>query len=365
MACRTSSDVAGRAGLTQPIVYGGVEHKKYILETIGCGVAFFDYDNDGWLDIFAPRRHAARRRSARAPATACTRTIATAPSPMSPRRPASTATGWASGVCVGDYNNDGFDDLFLTCWGQNVLYRNNGDGTFTDVTEASRPAARRRPRGAPAAPFVDYNRDGHLDLFVSQLSRFRSRRPCPLPGADANCMWKGIPVNCGPRACRTGRNCLYRNNGDGTFTDVSEASGHRAKSTSGYAMTAVAADFDNDGWPDIYVACDSTPSLLYQEQSRRHVHRRWRSKRGVALQRRRHGAGRHGSRRRRLQPRRQSRHLQDPLRRRHHRPVSQRRQGHLRDVTIASRAGRARPATSAGAPDWRTSTTTACPICSS
>jgi hypothetical protein len=168
---------------------------------------------------------------------------------------------WTSGVCIGDYNNDGFDDLFLSCWGQNILYRNNGNGTFTDVTKEA-GLLHSKPEWGAGCTFTDYNRDGFLDLFVSTYLNF-DLKTVPLPGATENCTWKGIAVNCGPRGLPTGRNFLYRNNGDGTFTDVSESSGI-AKVDHRYAMTAVAADFDDDGWPDIYVACDSTPSILYR-----------------------------------------------------------------------------------------------------
>ena len=171
-----------------------------------------------------------------------------------------TAVGWASAVCVGDYNNDGFEDLFCTYFGQNRLYRNNGDGTFTDVTKAAGLWTEQTRWGAGCS-FLDYNRDGHLDLFVSNYVRF-SFEHAPVPGENVNCNWKGIPVECGPRGLPTGRHSLYRNNGDGTFTDVSQQAGI-AVATESYGMTVVAADFDEDGWPDIYVACDSTPSLLF------------------------------------------------------------------------------------------------------
>jgi hypothetical protein len=160
---------------------------------------------------------------------------------------------------VGDYNNDGFDDLFVTYWGQNVLYRNNGNGTFTDVTEKA-GLLRKDKRWGSGCTFVDYDRNGHLDLFVSNYLDF-DFQSTPRPGQNSNCNWKGVPVNCGPRGLPPEVPALYHNNGDGTFTDVSDASGV-SKAKGSYGMTAAAADFDNDGWPDIYVACDSTPSFL-------------------------------------------------------------------------------------------------------
>jgi len=252
-------DVAASAGLTAPTIYGGVESKKYILEATGCGCAFTDYDNDGWMDIFIL---SGTRLEEVPPGTTNrlyknnrdgTFTDVTEKCGLG-------ATGWASAVCVGDYNNDGFEDLFCTYFGQNRLYRNNGDGTFTDVTKASGLWTDQTRWGAGCS-FLDYNRDGNLDLFVSNYVRF-SFEHAPVAGENVNCNWKGIPVECGPRGLPTGRHSLYRNNGDGTFTDVSQQTGV-ATATESYGMTVVAADFDEDGWPDIYVACDSTPSLLF------------------------------------------------------------------------------------------------------
>jgi enediyne biosynthesis protein E4 len=251
-------DVAKEAGLTQPVIYGDPDNKDYILEAVGCGCAFLDYDNDGWMDIFV----LSGTRMAGAPAGATNR--------LYKNNRDGTFTdvtekaglhdvGWASGVCVGDYNNDGFEDLFCTYYGQNKLYRNNGDGTFTDVTKAA-GLLNDAPRWGAGCTFLDYNRDGHLDLFVSNYLQFDQSR-IPKPGANSNCTWKGLPVECGPRGLPTGYHSLYKNNGDGTFTDVSEAAGI-SKLRESYGMTVVAADVDNDGWPDIFVACDSTPSLL-------------------------------------------------------------------------------------------------------
>jgi enediyne biosynthesis protein E4 len=252
-------DVAASAGLQTPIVYGGVESKKYILEATGCGCAFLDYDNDGWIDIFllsgtrldgdppgATNRLYKNNRDG-------TFTDVTEKAGLK-------AVGWASGVCIGDYNNDGFEDIFCTYFGQNRLYRNNGDGTFTDVTKAA-CLWNDQPRWGAGCSFLDYNRDGHLDLFVSNYVRF-SFEHAPVPGENVNCNWKGVPVECGPRGLPMGRHLLYRNNGDGTFADVSERAGI-AKATACYGMTVVAADLDEDGWVDIFVACDSTPSLLF------------------------------------------------------------------------------------------------------
>jgi enediyne biosynthesis protein E4 len=256
------TDVGGQAGLTQPIVYGGVDSKRYIVEVVGSGVAFLDYDNDGWLDIFIP----SGTRLDGAPAGTTNRlyknnrdgtfTDVTGKAGL-------TRSGWASAVTVGDYDNDGFDDLFLTCYGHNVLYHNNGDGTFTDVTEKA-GLHEQQVRYSSGCTWVDYDRDGHLDLFVAHYLQTTIDK-LPRPGENADCRWKGVPVNCGPRGLPPGFVQLFRNKGDGTFTDVSKETGIAAAKGS-YPMTAVAADLDNDGWPDIYVACDSTPSWLFRNR---------------------------------------------------------------------------------------------------
>ena len=257
-------DIAHEAGLTAPVIYGNSESKDYILETTGCGCAFIDYDNDGWMDIFvltgtrvggAPPGTTNRLYKNNRDGTFTDVT----------QKAGLQDVGWASAVCVGDYNNDGFEDMFCTYFGQNKLYRNNGDGTFTDVTKPA-GLSNQLPRWGAGCVFVDYNRDGHLDLFVSNYVQFDFER-VPKPGANSNCNWKGVPVECGPRGLPPGIHSLYRNNGDGTFTDVSRQAG-LSELRESYGMTAVAADLNEDGWPDIYVACDSTPSLLLMNSGR-------------------------------------------------------------------------------------------------
>ena len=256
------TDVGKQAGLTQPMVYGGTDSKSYIIEVVGCGVAFIDYDNDGWVDLFIL---SGTRLEAAPPGTTNrlyknnrdgTFTDVTAKAGLQ-------RTGWASAVTVGDYDNDGFDDLFLTYYGQNVLYHNNGDGTFSDVTDKA-GLHQSAVRYGSGCTWVDYDRDGRLDLFVANYLNTTLEK-LPKPGENSDCNWKGVPVNCGPRGLPTGFVQLFHNDGDGTFTDVSKPSG--VSSASGaYPMTVVAADYDNDGWPDLYVACDSTPSWLFRNQ---------------------------------------------------------------------------------------------------
>jgi hypothetical protein len=256
------TDVAASAGLTKPTICGGPARKDYIVEVIGCGVAFFDYDNDGWMDLFVL---SGSRLDGTAPGATNrlyrnnrngTFTDVTAEAGL-------VRHGWATGVTIGDYNNDGFEDVFITYWGQNVLYHNNGDGTFTDVTKQAGLATGDR-NWSSGSTWVDYDLDGYLDLFVARYVGFDLAK-VPKAGANANCNWKGVPVNCGPRGLPSTQPRLYHNNRDGTFTDVGEFS-PVARAISSYALTAVTADLDNDGWPDIYVAGDSTPSLFFHNR---------------------------------------------------------------------------------------------------
>jgi enediyne biosynthesis protein E4 len=255
------TDISSAAGLHFPVVYGSREKADYIIETTGCGVAFFDYDNDGWMDIFVLNGS----RLGGAPADTSNRlyrnnrdgtfTDVT-------RQAGLFRAGWAAAVTVGDYNNDGHEDLFITYWGRNVLYRNNGDGTFTDVTKEA-GLWQETVRWGSGCTFVDYDRDGKLDLFVANYLDFDMAHT-PKPGDSGSCVFAHKPVFCGPRGLHPpAQQFLYRNNGDGAFTDVSVSSGI-ARAKGGFAMTAVAADFDNDGWPDIFVACDSTPSYFFR-----------------------------------------------------------------------------------------------------
>jgi hypothetical protein len=259
-------DVVKGSGLDVETIFGGVGKNKYLLETTGCGLAFYDYDNDGWLDLFfvngwrlegfakGKEPHCRLFKNNRDG----TFTDVTKGSGLDVR------TGWGQACCVGDYDNDGYDDLFVTYYGQNVLYHNNGNGTFTDVTERTgllQPGP--KTRWNTGCTWVDYDKDGHLDLFVANYVDF-DLKTAPLP-EEGPCTYKGIVVACGPPGLAGGKNLLYHNNGNGTFTDVSQKSG-MWNAVGTYGLSVAASDLDNDGWPDIYVANDSAPATLYLNQ---------------------------------------------------------------------------------------------------
>ncbi len=254
-------DIAQQAGLSALNVYGGDTHKEFIIETTGNGAVIFDYDNDGWPDIYLPNGSTVEGfPKDKAPTGHLyhnnhdgTFTDVTSQAGLA-------RSGWGQGGCVGDYDNDGYLDLFVTYWGKNALYRNDGDGTFSDVT-AKAGLRTSRDEWSTGCSFVDYDRDGKVDIIAVRYVDF-SYDSVPRPGEGRWCQWKGINVMCGPRGLKSGMNALYHNNGDGTFTDVSQKSG--ILNTAGcYGLTSLTADFDHDGWPDIYVACDSTASILY------------------------------------------------------------------------------------------------------
>jgi enediyne biosynthesis protein E4 len=256
-------DVAEHAGLKVPNVWGGVEHKRVIIETKGSGIAFFDYDNDGWLDIYLTNgsRLDAHWAPGTEPITHLFKNNRDGTFTDVTEKSGLGRSGWQTGVCVGDYDNDGWDDLFCTFWGHNILFHNNGNGTFTDVTKKA-GLAQSKGRWGTGCSFVDYDRDGHLDLFVCNFIKLDPDNPPSVDNATF-CQWKGVPTMCGPRGLPGDTNILYHNNGDGTFTDVSEKAGI-LKPGPRYSITSVCCDFDNDGWPDIYVAVDSMPSILFQ-----------------------------------------------------------------------------------------------------
>ena len=253
-------DMAEKAGLTAVTLFGGVDTKKYIIETTGTGIAIFDYDNDGWPDIFVVNGTMLEGLPSDAPPINHlyhnnhdgTFTDVTAKAGL-------VATGWGQGVCVGDYDNDGWEDLYVTYYGKNRLYHND-HGVFTAVAEQAGVAGNGKAWGTGCA-FVDYNRDGHLDLFVANYVDL-DLPTTPVPGEGSSCKWKGVPVMCGPRGLRGSKNILYKNRGDGTFEDVSKQA-HIDETNGHFGFSVSTFDYDDDGWPDIYVADDSTPSVLY------------------------------------------------------------------------------------------------------
>lgn len=255
------TDIAQQAGLSTPSVFGGKDTKKYIIETTGTGVAIFDYDNDGWPDIFlvngttlegfapgkSPTNHLYHNNHDG------TFTDVTAKAGL-------TDNGWGQGACVGDYDNDGWEDLYVTYYGKNRLYHNQ-NGVFSEISEKAGVAGSGKAWGTGCA-WVDYDRDGHLDLMIANYVDF-DLSTAPTPGERPSCIWKGVPVMCGPRGLPGAKNILYRNRGDGTFEDVSTKA-HIDKTDGHYAFSVSTFDFNDDNWPDIYVACDSTPSILYR-----------------------------------------------------------------------------------------------------
>ena len=256
-------DVASAAGLTMLNVNGDNATKKYILETTGSGVAILDYDHDGWPDIFLVNGDAFDSEPGHASAHTShlyhnnhdgTFTDVTKAAGLD-------VTGWGQGVCVGDYDNDGYPDLYVTYYGKNRLFHNERNGTFKDVSEQAGVTGTGKEWGTGCA-FVDYDRDGKLDLMVANYVHF-DLATIPKPGQGVMCIWKGTPVMCGPRGLPSAPNTLFHNDGNGHFTDVTRSSGI-AKTIGHYCFSVSTLDYNDDGWPDIYVACDSTASILYR-----------------------------------------------------------------------------------------------------
>ncbi len=239
---------------------GDEKSKRYIIEANGTGVAFLDYDRDGREDVFLVNGSRLEGfGEGKAPTNHLYRNEGNGRFQDVTTESGMARSGWGSGVCIGDIDNDGFDDVYVTYWGRNALFRNDGKGKFTDIAPAGGVAGTGK-EWSSGCTFLDYDRDGLLDLMVTSYQAF-DLASTPPPGKSSNCEWKGLPVFCGPRGLPFGKITLYHNRGDGTFEDVSAKSGVRALEGF-YAFTPVAADYNGDGWIDVYIACDSTPSIL-------------------------------------------------------------------------------------------------------
>ncbi|HXK60936.1 MAG TPA: CRTAC1 family protein [Acidobacteriota bacterium] len=257
-------DVARQAGITHKTTFGDERRNRYLLETTGCGIAFVDYNSDGWLDIF--QVNGTRLDGPPAdymPTNRLYRNKGDGTFEDTSARAGVDKTGWGQSVCVGDYDNDGDEDIFVAYFGDNVLYRNEGNGTFVEVAQEA-GVAKNRTRWGSGSAFLDYDRDGDLDLFVASYIDL-DLKTAPLPETGP-CLYKGVLVACGPPGLTGGVNTLFQNNGNGTFTDVSEKA--RITETQGtYGLGVLVCDFNNDSWPDIYVANDSAPAALYRNNA--------------------------------------------------------------------------------------------------
>ena len=254
-------DLAAAAGLSARTVIGGERTKDYILETTGGGLAIADYDNDGWPDIFLVNGgRLPGPANAEEPASHLYRNNGDGTFVDVTDKAGVGGRGWGQGVAAGDYDNDGHIDLFVTYYGHVVLYHNNGDGTFSDATRAS-GVTFSGPRWNTGAAFLDFDRDGRLDLFVSAYVAYGDAKRYA-PGSRKECFWKGLGVMCGPSGLEGSHNALFRGNADGTFSDVSEKAG-LLKVRPAFGFTPIVVDYDNDRWPDVYVANDSSASLLF------------------------------------------------------------------------------------------------------
>ncbi|PYS25195.1 MAG: CRTAC1 family protein [Acidobacteria bacterium] len=250
-------DITDQAGIKFKHVSS--PEKKYVVESMSGGVALFDYDHDGYLDIYLVNSLTVDMvKSKQKTRSALYHNNGDGTFTDITDKAGVGDIGWGMGVAIGDYNNDGWDDIYVTCLGPNHLLRNNGNGTFTDVTQK---AGVGDPRWSTGAAFVDYDNDGKLDLFVSNYVDFDVNN-LPEFGKGRTCQFKGIPVQCGPRGLKGAGDTLYHNNGDGTFTDVSKKAGV-ADLDGYYGLGVIASDFDDDGLVDIFVANDSTPNFLY------------------------------------------------------------------------------------------------------
>jgi hypothetical protein len=254
------TEVTAASGIAFRHISGPVDHKRYIFETKGGGVGAFDYDNDGWVDLFIVQGSTLERvRDGRNPHGVLLRNLGNWTFEDVTEGAGLTQGAWGMGVSAADVDNDGFVDLYLTNLGPNILYHNNGDGTFTNVSEKAGLAD---PRWSTSAPFGDYDGDGLLDLFVAN---FIDVGPDKLPVQSPRCHYRGIPCMCGPLGLPGAGDALYRQNPDGTFTDVTREAGDLDREKY-FGLGAIWGDLDDDGDLDLYVANDSTPNALYENR---------------------------------------------------------------------------------------------------
>jgi len=254
------TDITKQAGITFKHVAS--PDKKYIVESMSGGVALFDYDNDGDLDLYMVNSLTVDLVKSKGKTKSdLYRNDGNGKFTEVGEKAGVSDIGWGMGVAVGDYNNDGFEDIYVTCLGPDHLLKNNGNGTFTDVTAQ---AGVNDPRWSTGAAFIDYDNDGDLDLFVTNYVDFDINN-LPEFGQGKTCTYKSIPVQCGPRGLKGAGDSLFRNNGDGTFTDVSKQAGV-ADANGYYGLGVLTGDFDDDGLIDIFVANDSTPNFHYRNK---------------------------------------------------------------------------------------------------
>ena len=246
-------DITGKSGIRFQNVFGSSD-KSAITDVNGSGAAFLDYDRDGLVDVYLVN---GAKQGSEGPGNALYRNTGNGVFVDVTDKAGVRDRRWGLGAAAADYENDGWIDLYVTNYGRSTLYRNNGDGTFTDVTDQAKVGKTGYSAGAT---FGDYDRDGWLDLFVTNYIEFD---PNAASAKGKGCSYKGVPVFCGPGGFKGGANVLYHNNHDGTFSDVTKAAGVEATEPH-YSFTAVFEDFDADGWPDLFVANDSTANYLYR-----------------------------------------------------------------------------------------------------
>ncbi len=264
-------EITKQAGVAYKIICGD-EVTDFLIDVNGEGAAFFDYDNDGDQDIYLVNGSSRNlQKAGQVPHDYLLRNNGDGTFTDVTEQARLGDTEWGGGSAVGDYNNDGFLDLFVTNYGPNKLYRNNGDGTFRDVSKAAGVDGPQWdiPKWSMGAAFGDYDNDGYLDLFVTNFCAFNYQKNLPAPHPESPCKMKGVPIACAPEKYDGQQDLLYHNNGDGTFSDVSLAAGIVGKDL-GKGFAVVFSDFDLDGDQDIYVANDSGPNFYYENDGKGH-----------------------------------------------------------------------------------------------